>query len=173
MRRRYKRSLYQERVAYIRSRLPHACIGVDVIVGFPGETDVDFRETNQFLADLDVNYLHVFTYSERANTLAAQMEGLVPMEIRRERNEQLRSLSSSKQRQFYQQFLGTSRSVLLEKSKEQGRLSGFSDNYLKVTIPEQIGLQVNQIVDLEFQRINKEGHIEARLKSEIPSSASS
>jgi threonylcarbamoyladenosine tRNA methylthiotransferase MtaB len=132
MRRRYKSSLYVDRVAKIKSLMPHCCIGVDVIVGFPGETEEDFMVTYNFLKDLDISYLHVFTYSERNNTLAAVAEGAVPMEERRRRNQMLTILSQKKKRQFYEQHLGTSRTVLFEKSKRPGMMTGFTDNYVKV-----------------------------------------
>ncbi len=135
MRRRYKRELYADRVNWIRSSMPHACIGVDVIVGFPGETDQDFKETFDFLADLDVNYLHVFTYSERANTPAAEMEGVIPINIRRQRNESLRNLSTKKKLQFYQNHIGTNRKVLFEHAKQKGMMTGFTDNYIKIQMP--------------------------------------
>lgn len=173
MRRRYLRDLYVERVAYIREVLPDACIGVDVIVGFPGETDDDFKITKQFLADMDINYLHVFTYSERANTIAAEMPGKVAMEVRRDRNDQLRTLSLHKQMQFYQRHLNTQRPVLLEKSKISGFLSGFSDNYIKIKIAESQDLQVNEIVPLHLTEIDENGLVNAFLKSEIPASTSS
>lgn len=175
MRRRYRRELYAERVIYIRSMMPHACIGADVIVGFPGETDDDFAVTKQFLSDLDVNYLHVFTYSERVKTLAIHMGDVVPLVIRRERNKQLRALSIRKQRQFYQQYQGTSRPVLLEKSKIPGYLSGFSDNYIKINIAKSDLLQENDIVRLDLHSINTKGVMEASavVKNGIPLSSSS
>ncbi|MFM8490260.1 MAG: radical SAM protein, partial [Bacteroidota bacterium] len=111
MRRRYRRELYAERVASIKKHMPHACIGCDVIVGFPGETEDDFLETYQFISDLDISYLHVFTYSERANTPAAEMPGVVPVEERRRRNQALRGLSEMKRRAFYQDYAGAARPV--------------------------------------------------------------
>ncbi len=134
MRRRYKRELYAERVAWIREQMPHACIGVDVIVGFPGETEEDFLETYRFINDLDISYLHVFTYSERANTPAAEMSGVVPVNIRRDRNEMLRILSEKKRRQFYGQHLGSIRPVLFEAKNQEGKMFGFTDNYVKVAV---------------------------------------
>jgi len=135
MKRRYKRELYVERVTQIKSLMPHCCIGVDVIVGFPGETEADFLESYQFLLDLDISYLHVFTYSERKNTPAAEMEGTVPMQVRRARNTMLTTLSEKKKRAFYQQFVGEQRTVLFEAHKDQNLLSGFTDNYIKVELP--------------------------------------
>jgi len=132
MRRRYKSDLYFDRVKKIKSLMPHACIGVDVIVGFPGETDEDFLDSYQFIEKLDISYLHVFTYSERANTPAAEMGDVVPMEKRRKRNEMLRELSNRKLQQFYQNFIGEKRLALFEKSKTPGMMNGFTDNYVKI-----------------------------------------
>ncbi|MBT8231883.1 MAG: tRNA (N(6)-L-threonylcarbamoyladenosine(37)-C(2))-methylthiotransferase MtaB [Bacteroidia bacterium] len=132
MRRRYKRELYAERVTYIKRVMPHCCIGVDVIVGFPGETEAHFLETYNFLKDLDVSYLHVFTYSERDNTFAAELPNVVPMGTRKERNKMLRILSEKKKRAFYNQHIGSSRSVLFEAKQNEGLVSGFTDNYIKV-----------------------------------------
>jgi threonylcarbamoyladenosine tRNA methylthiotransferase MtaB len=137
MRRRYQKELYASRVTTIREVMPHCAIGVDVIVGFPSESHEDFLETYHFLNDLDVSYLHVFTYSERVNTDAAAMGGAVPMEVRRERNEMLRILSQKKQRDFYSRFLGTSRPVLFEShTGDESLMSGFTDNYIKVVLPK-------------------------------------
>ncbi|MCP3849374.1 MAG: tRNA (N(6)-L-threonylcarbamoyladenosine(37)-C(2))-methylthiotransferase MtaB, partial [Gammaproteobacteria bacterium] len=144
MRRRYRRELYQDRVTKIKSIMPHACIGVDVIVGFPGETDELFLETYNFLKELDVSYLHVFTYSERPNTRAIELEGIVPSQKRLERSKQLRSLSEKKKRHFYDQFIGSERKVLFEEEKKGERMFGFTDNYIKVELPYQEDL-VNQI----------------------------
>lgn len=141
MRRRYRRELYQERVDAIRKWIPDCCIGVDVIVGFPGETDEDFLESYRFIQELDVNYLHVFTYSERDNTPAATMTGKVPMEVRRQRNEMLRILSEKKRRAFYNKFVGSKRPVLLEMQQKGQHMTGFTDNYIKVKTtfaPEKI-----------------------------------
>ncbi len=135
MRRRYTRDLYAERVALIKQKMPHACIGCDVIVGFPGETEADFLETYRFLQGLDVSYLHVFTYSERANTPAVAMPGKVPMEERKRRNQALRGLSEMKRRAFYQQHLGTVRPILFEHHKDPALLNGFTDNYVKIELP--------------------------------------
>ncbi|MCP4440681.1 MAG: tRNA (N(6)-L-threonylcarbamoyladenosine(37)-C(2))-methylthiotransferase MtaB [Aureispira sp.] len=134
MRRRYKRELYADRVAQIKKVMPHCCIGVDVIVGFPGETDEDFKETYQFINELDISYLHVFTYSERANTPAAEMADVVPVHIRRERNEMLRILSEKKKRYFYNQHIGEERPVLWEAKNIKGKMTGFTDNYIKVAV---------------------------------------
>lgn len=156
MKRRYKREVYQSRVEKIKSVMPDCCIGVDVIVGFPGETDEHFEETYHFLKDLDVSYLHVFTYSERANTPAASMTGVVPMHVRKERNQKLRILSQKKKRAFYDQFKGEKRSILFERSKEEGMMSGHTDNYLKVSAPLDENL-INTIKKATLTDINKNG----------------
>jgi len=135
MKRRYLKELYQERVEHIKSVMPHACIGVDVIVGFPGETKEDFLETYEFIRSLDVSYLHVFTYSERPNTPAFEMEGIVDMGERRRRNKMLRILSEKKKRAFYEQFIGLQREVIWEESKKEGMISGWTDNYIKIEAP--------------------------------------
>lgn len=149
MRRRYRRELYTDRVAYIKKVMPHACIGVDVIVGFPGETDDDFMETFEYLRELDISYLHVFTYSERVNTRAVELDGSVPMAKRDERSRQLRSLSDKKRRAFYQQFLGDERKVLFEGSARDGLISGFTDNYIKVRYPYDQSL-INSIQSVKL-----------------------
>ncbi|TXH60256.1 MAG: tRNA (N(6)-L-threonylcarbamoyladenosine(37)-C(2))-methylthiotransferase MtaB [Bacteroidia bacterium] len=146
MRRRYKRELYTDRVAYIKKLMPHCAIGVDVIVGFPSESDVDFEETNQFIKDLDITYLHVFTYSERANTNALDIQPIVPMNVRHERNKALRNLSYRKTRVFESNYAGNSRKVLFENYNKNGFMEGYTDNYIRVTAPYQEDL-VNQIVD--------------------------
>ncbi|NND07477.1 MAG: tRNA (N(6)-L-threonylcarbamoyladenosine(37)-C(2))-methylthiotransferase MtaB [Saprospiraceae bacterium] len=153
MRRRYKRSLYADRVRAIKQWMPHAAIGVDVIVGFPGETDDDFTETKRFLSSLDITYLHVFTYSERANTPAIQMDGVVPMEERRSRNAQLRTLSLRKRRDFFTQHLATGRPILIEQSKEEGKLTGFTDNYIKIELSGSNDL-INTIREVKLESIN-------------------
>lgn len=157
MRRRYRRALYAARVASIKKQMPHACIGCDVIVGFPGETEEDFLETYRFLQDLDVSYLHVFTYSERANTPAATMPGAVPVEERRRRNQALRGLSEMKRREFYRQHLGTVRPVLFEQHRDPALLSGFTDNYIKVEIPRSEGLAVNTLAPVRLERLSADG----------------
>jgi threonylcarbamoyladenosine tRNA methylthiotransferase MtaB len=133
MRRRYRTELYAERVAMIKEAMPHCAIGVDVIVGFPGEIDADFMETHEFLRELPVSYLHVFTYSERANTLAATMEGKVPVHIRNERNKMLRNLSYKKLTAFTEAHRGQERPVLWEKAPVNGMMEGYTDNYIKLT----------------------------------------
>jgi threonylcarbamoyladenosine tRNA methylthiotransferase MtaB len=135
MRRRYRTDLYRERIESIKSAMPHACIGVDVIVGFPGETNEHFNETVEFLKDLDVSYLHVFTYSERPNTTALRIEDIVPMEVRNERNKILRLLSAKKRAAFDASFKGTAAKVLWESVNDEGKISGFTENYIKVQVP--------------------------------------
>ena len=135
MRRRYKRELYAERVGLIKTLMPHCCIGVDVIVGFPGETDEDFKDTFDFLHSLDISYLHVFTYSERDNTHALTLKPVVPIAKRNERNKQLRNLSYQKMQFFTQQHIGQARKVLFEGHSKNGMMEGYTDNYIKITIP--------------------------------------
>lgn len=156
MRRRYRRDLYAARVEAIKRLMPHACIGCDVIVGFPGETEEDFLETYRFLQALDVSYLHVFTYSERANTLAAEMPGTVSVEERRRRNQALRGLSEMKRRAFYQQHLGTVRPALFEQHKTAGLLSGFTDNYIKIEMPEGAH-RVNSLAPVCLEKLTDDG----------------
>lgn len=146
MRRRYKRELYAERIGLIKTMMPHCCIGVDVIVGFPGETDADFMETFNFLHDLDISYLHVFTYSERDNTLAAEMKDVVPMNIRHERNKMLRNLSYQKMQYFTNRHIGETRKVLFETKNKNGMLEGYTDNYIKITVPYEAGWE-NKIAE--------------------------
>ncbi|HMI60918.1 MAG TPA: MiaB/RimO family radical SAM methylthiotransferase [Puia sp.] len=135
MRRRYKRELYAERVQLIKQLMPHCAIGVDVIVGFPGETDEDFKETFDFLHTLDISYLHVFTYSERDNTRALEIRPVVPMEVRNQRNKQLRNLSYQKMQYFTREQAGQTRKVLLEGHVRSAMMEGYTDNYIKVTTP--------------------------------------
>ncbi len=135
MRRRYKRELYAERVGLIKTMMPHCCVGVDVIVGFPGETTEDFKETFEFLHQLDISYLHVFTYSERTNTLAADMKPVVPLNIRHNRNKALRNLSYQKMQFFSNAHIGETRKVLFESKNKNGMMEGYTDNYIKITAP--------------------------------------
>ncbi len=135
MRRRYQRELYTDRIERIKNLMPHCCIGVDVIVGFPGETDALFQETFRFLHELDVSYFHVFTYSERTNTLAVEMGNAVPQNIRNERNKILRNLSYQKMQYFTQKHIGETRKVLFENASKNGMMEGYSDNYIKVQTP--------------------------------------
>ncbi len=159
MRRRYRRELYVERVAHIKSVMPHACIGVDVIVGFPGETEAHFLDTYNFLNELDVSYLHVFTYSERENTLAWDMEGKVPMADRHRRSKMLRILSDKKRRHFYEQYLGETRPVLFEGKSDSRLMQGFTDNYVKVVTATDPNL-INQIVPCELREVNPQGLVD-------------
>lgn len=156
MRRRYMRELYVDRVARIRESMPHACIGVDVIVGFPGETEERFLETYEFLTELDISYLHVFTYSERDNTPAAEMEGVVPKKVRHKRSKMLRGLSAKKRRAFYESQLNTSRTVLFEGENKQGYIHGFTENYVKVKAPWDPAL-VNTLHPVTLTEIDEDG----------------
>ena len=135
MRRRYQKELYAEKVGLIKMLMPHCCIGADVIVGFPGETDEDFKETADFLQSLDIAYLHVFTYSERDNTHALTLKPVVPVHIRHERNKILRNISYSKMQAFTENHAGQSRKVLFESLNKNGMMEGYTDNYIKVTTP--------------------------------------
>ena len=145
MKRRYRRELYTERVKKIKNLMPHCCIGVDVIVGFPGETHEDFLETYNFLNELPISYLHVFTYSERPNTEAIELDGVVDIKTRKERNKMLRNLSEKKRRAFYMEHLHQAREVLFESTIENGYMFGFTDNYIKVKTPFN-GKLANQLV---------------------------
>jgi threonylcarbamoyladenosine tRNA methylthiotransferase MtaB len=165
MRRRYKRELYEQRVAHIKARMPHACIGVDVIVGFPDETDDDFKETYRFINSLDVSYLHVFTYSERANTPAADMKNAVPMSVRRERNEMLRILSEKKKRHFYEQHLHTIRPVLWEAQHSGNFMYGFTDNYIKVKTAYNEHI-INTITPFFLEKMDSETEVFGMILSE-------
>ncbi|MFN3876012.1 MAG: MiaB/RimO family radical SAM methylthiotransferase, partial [Flavobacteriales bacterium] len=163
MRRRYDTALYADRVARIRALLPHACIGADVITGTPGETDAEFLRTHEFIRSIAVDYLHVFTYSERANTTAVRMDDAVPTETRRERTKQLRMLSGKLQRAHCERHIGTVRNVLFEAEEADGRMLGYTDNYLRVSLPYQASL-ANTIAAVRLDRINGEGRIEGRIQ---------
>ena len=158
MKRRYLREVYSERVSKIREVMPHACIGVDVIVGFPGETDEHFLETYHFLNDLDISYLHVFTYSERDNTEAAQMDEIVLMNVRSKRSKMLRGLSVKKRRAFYESQIGSNRTVLFESENKEGYIHGFTENYVKVKSPWNPEL-VNTLHDIQLTHIDEEGSV--------------
>jgi len=166
MKRRYLREVYTERVAKIREVMPHACIGVDVIVGFPGETDEHFLETFHFLNDLDISYLHVFTYSERDNTEAAEMEGVVPSNVRAKRSKMLRSLSVKKRRAFYESQLGTNRTVLFEGENKEGYIHGFTENYVKVKTPWNPEL-VNTLHQINLTKIDEDGSVRMEFVSAL------
>ena len=156
MKRRYMKELYVDRVAKIKEVMPHTCIGVDVIVGFPGETDEHFLETYNFLNELDISYLHVFTYSERDNTEAAAMDGVVPKNVRSKRSKMLRGLSAKKRRAFYEKQIGTTRTVLFEGENKEGYIHGFTENYVKVKTPWNPEL-VNTLHQVELTKIDEDG----------------
>lgn len=166
MRRRYKRELYIERISKIRELMPDCCIGVDVIVGFPGETKDDFLDTYNFLNELDVSYMHVFTYSERENTLAADMKGSVTGSVRFERNKMLHILSEKKRRAFYETQKGKQAEVLFEADHKDGFMHGFSRNYVKVKAPYD-PLMVNEIRSVKFDNIAPDGDMEITETPEI------
>ncbi|WP_282111831.1 tRNA (N(6)-L-threonylcarbamoyladenosine(37)-C(2))-methylthiotransferase MtaB [Maribacter stanieri] len=156
MKRRYMTNLYKERVHKIREVMPNCCIGVDVIVGFPGETEEHFLETYHFLNDLDISYLHVFTYSERDNTPAASMDGVVPNKIRNKRSKMLRGLSVKKRRAFYESQIGNELTVLFEGENKEGYIHGFTENYVKVKSPWNPEL-VNTLHSVKLTEIDKDG----------------
>ncbi len=159
MRRRYKRELYAQRVEKIKKLMPNCCIGVDVIVGFPGETKEDFLDTYEFLNGLDISYLHVFTYSERENTIAAQMEGVIPNAQRSDRSKMLHILSDKKRRAFYESQLGTTEEVLLEGDIKEGMMHGFTRNYVKVCTPYD-PLLVNEVISVKLLSIGETGDVQ-------------
>jgi len=158
MKRRYLREVYTDRVNKIREVMPYACIGVDVIVGFPGETDEHFLETYHFLNEMDISYLHVFTYSERDNTEAASMGNVVPANVRAKRSKMLRGLSVKKRRAFYESQIGTNRTVLFESENKEGYIHGFTENYVKVKTPWNPEL-VNTVHDVTLAKIDEEGSV--------------
>ncbi|MDP9079553.1 MAG: tRNA (N(6)-L-threonylcarbamoyladenosine(37)-C(2))-methylthiotransferase MtaB [Bacteroidota bacterium] len=166
MRRRYKRDLYVSRVAKIKEVMPDCCIGVDVIVGFPGETREDFIDTYNFLNELDVSYLHVFTYSERENTLANEMSGVVPGSTRAERNKMLHILSNKKRRAFYEGQLNKVDEVLFERETKDGLMHGFTRNYVKVKT-EYDPLLVNELKTVHLTKISPDGDVEITESEEI------
>jgi threonylcarbamoyladenosine tRNA methylthiotransferase MtaB len=158
MKRRYLTKLYKERIEKVRELMPHACIGVDVIVGFPGETEEHFLETYNFLNSLPISYLHVFTYSERDNTEAANFEGIVPQNIRKQRNKMLRILSEKKRMAFYQSQLGMTQKVLWESENKAGKISGFTENYVKVETDFDEDL-INQTELVDLLMLNPNGNV--------------
>lgn len=166
MRRKYLTALYTERVAKIKELMPEACIGVDVIVGFPGETEEEFLKTVNYLKELDISYLHVFTYSERANTTAKKMADSVPIHIRRERSKQLQILSDKKRRAFYETQLGKTGYVLFEGEENGGVMHGFSENYVKVKTPFNPAL-INQTVKVMYSAIDQDGMMKVDLLERI------
>jgi threonylcarbamoyladenosine tRNA methylthiotransferase MtaB len=159
MKRRYQRDLYVDRVNTIKTLMPNCCIGVDVIVGFPGETQEDFMETYQFINELNISYLHVFSYSERANTSAADMDHPVPIKVRQERSKMLRNLSEKKKRQFYEENLGKVATVLFEDDIEDGMMHGFTENYVRVAAKYDPML-INETKQVVLSTINENGLVE-------------
>jgi threonylcarbamoyladenosine tRNA methylthiotransferase MtaB len=159
MYRRYRTQLYAERVATIKKLMPHCCIGVDVIVGFPGESEEEFLKTYQFLNELDVSYLHVFSYSERDKTPAATMEGVVSSKDRSRRSKMLRNLSHKKRRKFYEEQIGYVYPVLFENDIEDGKMHGFTPNYVRVTAKYD-PLRINEITNVQLTGINEKGLME-------------
>lgn len=164
MRRRYERKLYADRVYKIKSLLPDACIGVDVIVGFPGETEEDFMETYQFLNELPVSYLHVFTYSERENTTAVRSTEIVPMDVRNKRSKMLHILSEKKKRAFYESQIDKKERVLFEADEENGFMFGFTSNYIKVKSPVNSSL-INQLADITLNKIDGDGIMDITIEN--------
>jgi threonylcarbamoyladenosine tRNA methylthiotransferase MtaB len=161
MRRKYDRALYASRIQHIKEKMPNACIGVDVIVGFPGETDEEFLKTYQFLNELNISYLHVFPYSERSNTTANKMPGKVLLRNRNERVQQLQILSEKKKRFFYESQLGSTQSVLWEAENNANCLFGFTENYVKVKTTYDPML-INEITKVELQSIDEEMIVETK-----------
>ncbi|HRG90756.1 MAG TPA: tRNA (N(6)-L-threonylcarbamoyladenosine(37)-C(2))-methylthiotransferase MtaB [Chitinophagales bacterium] len=166
MRRKYLTKLYRERVAKIKEVMPHACIGVDLIVGFPGETEEQFLETYNFINELDVSYLHVFTYSERANTRALNITPVVPVPERKERNKMLRILSEKKRRKFYSEHVGTERKVLFEAENDGGIRYGFTDNYIKTGIPYEEDMW-NTIQTIRLNEVSDFGYVKGTKHLEL------
>ncbi|MDD2982844.1 MAG: tRNA (N(6)-L-threonylcarbamoyladenosine(37)-C(2))-methylthiotransferase MtaB [Crocinitomicaceae bacterium] len=162
MRRKYERSLFAERVAHIKSLRPDCCIGVDVIVGFPGETDEEFMDSLNFIKELDISYLHVFTYSERANTGAPKLGESVPMATRKERSKMLHILSDKKKRQFYEENVGSERTVLFESEEDNGMMYGFSENYVKVKTQFDANL-INAFHKVRLTEIDRDGIMKVEL----------
>lgn len=170
MRRRYDTALYRSRIHYIREKIPHACIGVDVIVGYPGETDEEFQKTLDLLHELEISYLHVFTYSERPNTTAIRSNKVIPIQKRQERNKVLRMLSLKKQRAFYEKHQGSDYVALMESSEIEGRMHGFTENYIKVSLPFDENL-VNTLTPVHLETLNADGVYECvSLESETTAS---
>jgi len=166
MRRRYQRELYADRVALIKNTMPDACIGVDVIVGFPGESEAHFLETYHFLNELDVSYFHVFTYSERPNTPAAQLTGVVDQKTRHKRSKLLRGLSAKKRHAFYQSQLGKRKTVLFESENKAGYIQGFTENYVKVRMPWNPSFQ-NQLTEVSLHKIDDAGLVRIQPKEVV------
>jgi threonylcarbamoyladenosine tRNA methylthiotransferase MtaB len=171
MRRRYERNLYADRVQKIKTLMPDCCIGVDVIVGFPGETDEDFKDTYDFINELPVSYLHVFTYSERANTTAIRSTEVIPMETRNKRSKMLHILSEKKKRAFYESQISKSETVLFESDEEDGYMHGFTSNYVKVKTKFDDSM-INQLAEIRMEKIDGNGIMDISLeKILIPQTA--
>ena len=166
MKRRYQREIYTERVNKIREVMPDACIGVDVIVGFPGETDEHFLETYHYLNEIDISYLHVFTYSERDNTEAAEMQGVVPANVRAKRSKMLRGLSVKKRRAFYESQIGTKRTVLFESENKEGYIHGFTENYVRIKTPWNPEL-ANTLQEINLTKIDEDGSVRMEFVSAL------
>lgn len=164
MRRRYKRELYTERIQKIKLRMPYCCIGADVIVGFPGETEEDFMDTYNFINSLNISYLHVFTYSERENTEAIEFKPVIPIADRRKRNKVLRNLSAVKQHRFYSENVGTMHSVLFEGENKDGFIHGFTENYIKVKTKFDSKL-VNQLREVYLSELDSEGNMLCKIEN--------
>ncbi len=158
MHRKYNRELYASRVQKIRELMPRACIAADVIVGFPGETEEDFIDTYNFLQQLDISYLHVFTYSKRDNTLASKMESPVPDKVKKERSDSLHKLSDIKKHKFYNENMGSVVNVLFESSNSQGFMHGFSENYIKVKTPYNPDF-VNKVLQVKLEVLQEDGYL--------------
>ena len=168
MKRRYNKQLYRDRINYIHDRIPNVCIGVDVIVGFPGETEEYFNETLDFLKELDISYLHVFSYSKRDNTIAAKMDLQVPDQIKIKRSMILRSLSDKKRRSFYQSQIGLDKTVLYEAENKKGYIYGYTENYIRVRSAWNPEL-ANKLALVKIKSIDNEGfvRVEEKLKEEF------
>ena len=162
MKRRYRKELYEDRIRYIHSKISDVCIGVDVIVGFPGETDSDFQETYSFLLNLDISYLHVFSYSERDNTEASKMLNPLPKNVRYQSSKMMRSLSEKKRRIFYNSQINRVRPVLFESENKHGYIYGYTDNYIKVRHPWNPKLS-NNIVQAKLIEIDNDGFVRIKL----------
>jgi threonylcarbamoyladenosine tRNA methylthiotransferase MtaB len=171
MKRRYLKDTYTNRVSRIKETMPNACIGVDVIVGFPGETEALFLETYNYLNDLDISYLHVFTYSERPNTEAVHLDGVIPKKVRAKRSKMLRGLSAKKRRAFYESQLGNTLTVLFESENKEGYIHGFTENYVKVKTPWNPEL-VNTLHAITLTEIDEDGNVRLNFSNELISSNS-
>jgi len=166
MRRRYQKELYINKINSIKSKMKNACIGVDVIVGFPGETEDDFLETYNFLMNLNISYLHVFTYSERDNTESSKMDNIVPIQVKAKRSKMLRTLSEKKKRIFYESQINKIKYVLFETENKSGYIYGFTANYVKVKIPWNPYL-CNKIIKVKLTEIDEEGFMKGRIIERI------